>query len=183
MQCFGIDEHGVASCIQYVCIPVTAVQPIVGVMCVACSCSNAAACLWAVVGFAPLPSRSLFLDASGYHHDVHRTLLPYLLLSTGCVFACVATSYAAGCVSGCYRWLEVGGRSTENVLQELLAELDKTQHEGGCGDSGRLDKETQRALKQYVPTLKLFCDDARVERTLEWVRQSVATRRLQQPVH
>jgi tRNA dimethylallyltransferase len=69
--------------------------------------------------------------------------------------------------------LEVGGRSTEDILSELLAELKKPQHEGGCGDSGRLDKATQKALKQYVASLKLFNDDARCESTLQWVRQAV----------
>jgi tRNA dimethylallyltransferase len=69
--------------------------------------------------------------------------------------------------------LEVGGRSTEDVLSELLAELNKPQHEGGCGDSGRLDKTTQKALKQYVASLRLYNDDARCEDTLQWVRQAV----------
>jgi tRNA dimethylallyltransferase len=69
--------------------------------------------------------------------------------------------------------LEVGGRSTEGVLSGLLAELEKPQHEGGCGDSGRLDKATQKALKQYVASLKLYNDDARCEETLQWVREAV----------
>ncbi|WIA19790.1 hypothetical protein OEZ85_005701 [Tetradesmus obliquus] len=71
-----------------------------------------------------------------------------------------------------FRWLEVGGRSTEDVLSELLAELAKPQHEGGCGDSGRLDKATQKALQQYVPSLKLFSNEGRCEEALAWVRQA-----------
>jgi tRNA dimethylallyltransferase len=58
-------------------------------------------------------------------------------------------------------------------LSELLAELDKPQHEGGCGDSGRLDKATQKALKQYVASLKFYSDDAKCEETLQWVKQAV----------
>jgi hypothetical protein len=59
------------------------------------------------------------------------------------------------------------------VLTELLFELDKPQHEGGCGDSGRLDKATQKALKQYVPSLKLYNDDSECEEVLQWVREAV----------
>jgi tRNA dimethylallyltransferase len=77
------------------------------------------------------------------------------------------------CCCCCCRWLEVGGRSTEDVLDELLAELANPQHEGGCGDSGRLDKATQKALKQYNPSLKLYNDDGRCEGTLQWVREAV----------
>jgi len=74
------------------------------------------------------------------------------------------------------RWLEVGGRSTEEVLQEVLAGLEKPQHEGGCGDSGRFDKQTLAALKRYVPSLKLYNDPDRVAAVLDWVAAAVAAR-------
>jgi tRNA dimethylallyltransferase len=71
----------------------------------------------------------------------------------------------------------------QNVLQEVLRELDKPQHEGGCGNSGRLDKATAAALKRYVPTLKLYSDEGRVNETLAWVAAAAAApgRRQQQP--
>lgn len=71
----------------------------------------------------------------------------------------------------------MGDRSPDAVLPELLAELDKPAHEGGCGDSGRLDKQAQAALKRYVPSLQLFNDEQRVAQTLAWVDAAVAARR------
>lgn len=71
----------------------------------------------------------------------------------------------------------MGDRSSDEVLQELLAELDKPVHEGGCGDSGRLDKAAQAALKRYVPSLQLFADEQRLAQTLAWVDAAVAARR------
>ena len=73
------------------------------------------------------------------------------------------------------RWLELDGRSTDDVLIELLDCLDAPQHIGGCGDSGRLDKESLSALKRYVPRLQLYggsdaSSDARISSTLEWVK-------------
>eukprot|EP00878_Enallax_costatus_P043996 GHUV01052132.1.p1 GENE.GHUV01052132.1~~GHUV01052132.1.p1 ORF type:complete len:379 (+),score=154.70 GHUV01052132.1:476-1612(+) len=76
-----------------------------------------------------------------------------------------------------FRWLEVGGCDTEDVVLELLSQLNRPQHEGGCGDSGRLDKELQQALKRYVPNLKIFNDDAKCLEVLAWVSQTVASRR------
>jgi hypothetical protein len=72
------------------------------------------------------------------------------------------------------RWVEVSGRSTEDVLEEVLSELDKPQHQGGCGDSGRFDKAAQNALKRYVPRLKLYSDPDRVAATLKWVQEAAA---------
>lgn len=70
----------------------------------------------------------------------------------------------------------MGGRSTEEVLQEVLSELDKPQHEGGCGDSGRFAKQTLAALKRYVPSLKLFNDTGRSKAVLKWVADVAAAR-------
>jgi hypothetical protein len=42
---------------------------------------------------------------------------------------------------------------------------------GGCGDSGRLDKDEARAMREYVQPVVLFRDAALVERTLEEVRR------------
>lgn len=75
------------------------------------------------------------------------------------------------------RWLEVSSRSTEEVLQEVLSELERPQHQGGCGDSGRFDKATQAALKRYVPKLQLFSDAGRVSAALDWVAEAAAARR------
>lgn len=78
------------------------------------------------------------------------------------------------------RWVEVSGRSTEDVLEEVLSELDRPQHQGGCGDSGRFDKAAQMALKRYVPRLKLYSDPDRVASTLKWVEEVTAARTKQQ---
>jgi hypothetical protein len=59
----------------------------------------------------------------------------------------------------------------------LLAELDKSHHEGGCGDSGRFDKATQNALKHYVPALKIFNDPEKVAAVLDCVAEAAAARR------
>lgn len=67
-----------------------------------------------------------------------------------------------------------------DVLQEIETELAKPQHEGGCGDSGRLDKGLQKALKRYVPTLKIFNSDDKVSEVLGWVNEAVASRKQQQ---
>lgn len=75
------------------------------------------------------------------------------------------------------RWLEVSSRSTEDVLQEVLSQLEQPQHQGGCGDSGRFDKATQAALKRYVPKLKLFSDAGRVAAVLDWVAEAAAARK------
>eukprot|EP00879_Flechtneria_rotunda_P024197 GHRR01025645.1.p1 GENE.GHRR01025645.1~~GHRR01025645.1.p1 ORF type:complete len:151 (+),score=47.43 GHRR01025645.1:594-1046(+) len=75
-----------------------------------------------------------------------------------------------------FRWVDVGGRDTDDTLQTVLTELDKPQHEGGCGDSGRLDKEVVKSLKRYMPTLKLFSKEQRVAKVLEWVRETVKAR-------
>ena len=40
-----------------------------------------------------------------------------------------------------------------------------------CGNSGRLDKEGQRALKTYVPTLKLFKNKEELQKVVAWVEQ------------
>jgi hypothetical protein len=80
-------------------------------------------------------------------------------------------------LSSMCRWLKVSNRSTEEVLQEVLSELERPQHEGGCGDSGRFDKATQAALKRYVPKLKLFSDADRVSAVLHWVAEAAALRR------
>lgn len=98
--------------------------------------------------------------------------LPGSLLSV----ACRMRADSAACIAA-PRWLELGGRSGDEVLDELLAELGKEAHEGGCGDSGRLDKAAQQALKRYVPTLQLLADDARAAEVLEWVAAAVAKRR------
>lgn len=63
------------------------------------------------------------------------------------------------------------------MLHEVLSELERPQHEGGCGDSGRFDKATQAALKRYVPKLKLFSDAQRVSAVLDWVAEAAAARR------
>jgi hypothetical protein len=73
--------------------------------------------------------------------------------------------------------VEVSSRSTEDVLQEVLAELDKPFHEGGCGDSGRFDKATHNALKRYVPALRIFNDAGKVAAVLNWVAEATAARR------
>lgn len=65
-------------------------------------------------------------------------------------------------------------------MQEVLTELDRPHHQGGCGDSGRFDKATLSALKRYVPTLKLFDDPQRVAATLDWVAEVAAARKGQQ---
>jgi hypothetical protein len=44
---------------------------------------------------------------------------------------------------------------------------------GGCGDSGRLDKEESRALREYQQPVVLFRDDALAERVLGEVRRLV----------
>lgn len=63
------------------------------------------------------------------------------------------------------------------MLQEVLTELDKPQHEPGCGDSGRFDKATQSALKRYIPRLKLYNDPERAAAALKWVAEAAAERK------
>ncbi len=60
------------------------------------------------------------------------------------------------------------------MLEELLQELRRPEHAGGCGDSGRLDKAGQLASKTYQLRLTLFADEAQVARTLAEVQQLVA---------
>jgi hypothetical protein len=60
------------------------------------------------------------------------------------------------------------------VLEEVLAELRRPAHLGGCGDSGRLDKAGQLASKTYQLRLTLFSDEQQVARTLAEVQQLIA---------
>ncbi|GLI64936.1 hypothetical protein VaNZ11_008337, partial [Volvox africanus] len=57
-----------------------------------------------------------------------------------------------------YKWIDVDGRDPEDVVAEILREVAKPRHEGGCGDSGRLSKEEQKAVMRYKPQLKLLTD-------------------------
>ena len=59
----------------------------------------------------------------------------------------------------------------------MLADLDQPQHQGGCGDSGRFDKQALAALKRYKPSLKLYNDPQRVKAVLDWVVEMAAARK------
>lgn len=69
--------------------------------------------------------------------------------------------------SGCLLLLQ----SQDEVLQHLLEQLQQPAHAGGCGDSGRLDKDGQRASKTYQLKLVMYNDEARVQATLKEVQQ------------
>ncbi|KAI8466279.1 MAG: IPP transferase-domain-containing protein [Monoraphidium minutum] len=69
-----------------------------------------------------------------------------------------------------FKWVDAAGPEGE-ALGEILAELEKPQHEGGCGDSGRLDKEAFREMREYVQPIVLFKDPDVVSKALEEVRQ------------
>lgn len=95
-----------------------------------------------------------------------------------CNFCSINAHYTCNLIDlAVCRWVEVSGRSTDDVLQEVLMELDKPHHEEGCGDSGRFDKATQNALKRYVPGLKIFSDADKVAAVLDWVAEAAAARR------
>lgn len=53
------------------------------------------------------------------------------------------------------RWIDAS-QGEEGVVAEVLSSWAQPTHRGGCGDSGRLTREEERALRQYTPSLKLF---------------------------
>ncbi|KAG2493534.1 hypothetical protein HYH03_008348 [Edaphochlamys debaryana] len=50
-----------------------------------------------------------------------------------------------------YLWVDVEGRPAAEVVDQIMAELAREQHQGGCGDSGRLSKADEKALMRHRP--------------------------------
>jgi len=64
-----------------------------------------------------------------------------------------------------FKWVE-NTAPMEEVVSHILREIERPQHEGGCGDSGRLDKDEARLMREYQQPIVLFRDGALVERVL-----------------
>jgi tRNA dimethylallyltransferase len=58
---------------------------------------------------------------------------------------------------GDFKWVDASA-STDDVVDAILREVDKPRHEGGCGDSGRLDAASARALREYRQPVKLLVE-------------------------
>ncbi|EFN51365.1 hypothetical protein CHLNCDRAFT_55198 [Chlorella variabilis] len=72
---------------------------------------------------------------------------------------------------GMFRWVDATA-GEEAVLAEVLERWHQPQHEGGCGDGGRLTKEQAEEMKRYVPKLRLyFSGSDAMQRTLAELRQ------------
>ncbi|KAL4434476.1 hypothetical protein ABPG75_000917 [Micractinium tetrahymenae] len=54
-----------------------------------------------------------------------------------------------------FRWIDATA-GEEAVLAEMLECWAAPQHEGGCGNSGRLTKAEEQEMKRYVAKLRLF---------------------------
>lgn len=80
-----------------------------------------------------------------------------------------------------FKWVDATA-GEDAVLRQILEEWERPQHEGGCGTSGRLTKEEERAMRQYRPKLELFAQPGlpAVLQVLEEVRGMVAQRAAQQ---
>ncbi|PRW59253.1 tRNA dimethylallyltransferase 9 [Chlorella sorokiniana] len=75
-----------------------------------------------------------------------------------------------------FRWIDAT-QGEEAVLAEMLQRWAAPQHEGGCGDSGRLTKEQEREMRRYVTKLRLYYKGSpEMQKTLEEARQLVAAR-------
>eukprot|EP01025_Chloroclados_australasicus_P043811 TRINITY_DN47002_c0_g1_i1.p1 TRINITY_DN47002_c0_g1~~TRINITY_DN47002_c0_g1_i1.p1 ORF type:complete len:563 (+),score=64.20 TRINITY_DN47002_c0_g1_i1:94-1689(+) len=73
-----------------------------------------------------------------------------------------------------YKWIDAR-QPYEDIANFIAQEVQKNEHQGGCGDAGRLTKEEKRKVKMYVPKLKIFNDDKEVdnwtEQVSEWIKQ------------
>eukprot|EP00887_Chlorella_sp_A99_P000641 scaffold5.g641.t1 len=73
-----------------------------------------------------------------------------------------------------FKWVDAT-RGDEAVVADILAAWDAPAHAGGCGDSGRLSREQERELRQYVPHLRLFAPGSpAVRAALEEARRVAA---------
>ncbi len=68
----------------------------------------------------------------------------------------------------------------EDIVDFILAEVAKPQHEGGCGDSGRLNKEEERQSRFYQPVAHIDSSSPALQQALDWVNATVAAGGAQQ---
>ncbi|KAL4419077.1 hypothetical protein ABPG77_002218 [Micractinium sp. CCAP 211/92] len=75
-----------------------------------------------------------------------------------------------------FRWIDATA-GEEAVLAELLERWAAPQHEGGCGNSGRLTKAEEQEMRRYVAKLRLFYKGSEgTERAVAEVAALVAAR-------
>jgi tRNA dimethylallyltransferase len=57
-----------------------------------------------------------------------------------------------------FRWIDVGGlaKSETEVVEEVVRVWEEEEHEGGCGNSGRLTDDEKREMKYYITVLKQY---------------------------
>ena len=54
-----------------------------------------------------------------------------------------------------FRWVDATA-DEDAVVDEILALWAQPEHEGGCGDSGRLTHAQQQEMKQYVTRMEVL---------------------------
>eukprot|EP00798_Chlamydomonas_sp_ICE-L_P028788 gene28788-31976_t len=72
-----------------------------------------------------------------------------------------------------YMWLDVSQLSADGVVEAIQKAVQEPNHTGGCGESGRLSREEENALKRHRTSYVLLKKTELVEKLLEHVNQNL----------